>query len=69
MYIGDKQVDQTILSYRAMHDQTLREAYVQGAIQDMLEKLGGPDQRIPARATVLHQKQDVRPIKPMNLAL
>jgi len=38
MYIGDKQVDQIILSYRAMQDQTLREAYVQGAIQDMLEK-------------------------------
>ena len=38
MYIGDKLVDQTVLSYRAMQDQTLREAYVQGAINDMLEK-------------------------------
>ena len=38
MYIGDKLVDQCFLSYRAMHDPRLREAYVQGAIHDMLEK-------------------------------
>jgi hypothetical protein len=38
MYIGDKLMDQTILSFRAMQDQRLREAYVQGAIAEMLEK-------------------------------
>ena len=31
-------MDQTILSFRAMQDQRLREAYVQGAIAAMLEK-------------------------------
>ena len=38
MYIGDKLVDQTILSARTMHDESLRHAYVQGAIKNMLEK-------------------------------
>jgi hypothetical protein len=38
MYIGDKLIDQTSLSYRAMHDHKLREAYVQGAINEILEK-------------------------------
>ena len=38
MYIGDKLIDKTILSYRAMNDQNLREAYMQGAIEELLEK-------------------------------
>ena len=38
MYINDKLIDQAILSYRAMQDPNLREAYVQGAIKEMLEK-------------------------------
>lgn len=38
MYIGDKLVDQVLLSPQAMQDDALREAYVQGAIKDLLEK-------------------------------
>jgi hypothetical protein len=38
MYIGDKLIDKTILSFRAMNDLNLREAHVQGAITEMLEK-------------------------------
>ena len=38
MYIGDKLVDQTILSSRAMHDETTQHNYIQGAINNMLEK-------------------------------
>jgi hypothetical protein len=38
MYIGDKLLDQRLLSYRAIQDETLRQAYIQGAINDMLEK-------------------------------
>jgi hypothetical protein len=38
MYISDKLLDQRLLSYRAIQDETLRQAYIQGAINDMLEK-------------------------------
>ena len=38
MYIDDKLVDQSILNSSAMQDIALREGYVQGAINHMLEK-------------------------------
>jgi hypothetical protein len=38
MYIGDKLVDQVVLSQTAMHNVEEREAYIQGAINDLLEK-------------------------------
>ena len=38
MYIGEELIDQAFLSYRAMQDPALREAYVQGAIRELLEK-------------------------------
>lgn len=38
MYLDDELIDQTLLSFRAMQDSALRDAYLQGAISEMLEK-------------------------------
>jgi hypothetical protein len=38
LYLGDKLVDQTLLSHHAMKDLILRDAYVQGAMKALLER-------------------------------
>jgi hypothetical protein len=57
LHIGDKVVDQTILSYRAMQDENLRDAYVRGAMNDLLEKWEDliKDQDLPMKFYIKHK--------------